>query len=104
MLTQDMNALVRGIPSAYDARMAAMAKLRKSTRERQAQARRMRAELAKSEAARAAGVKSWMRTVTADRVGAHDAWQALTVTMHGKRVAAAKKPAAPEPAPAAKTE
>lgn len=124
MLTQEMNALAREIATAHDARMAAMAKLRKSSRTERdarmaamsrlrkalhAELAKIRPELAKTEAARAAGVKTWMRTITADRVGAHEAWRDLTVTMHGKRVAAAasaKKPAAApaEPAPAAKAE
>jgi len=152
MLTQEMNALAHEIAMATDVRLAAMAKLRKSSRterdarmaamsrlrralraelarqrrqlasqdvERRAAARRLhvelarnRRELAKSEAARAAGVKTRMRAITADRVGAHGAWRDLTVTLHGKRVAAAASarkpaaaPAAPaEPAPAAKAE
>jgi len=134
MLIQEMNALAREIATAHDARMAAMAKLRKSSRtERDARMAAMsrlrkalhaelakirpelakiRPGLAKGEAVRAAGVKTWMRTTTADRVGAHEAWRDLTVTMHGKRVAAAasaKKPAATPatpapPAPVAKAE
>jgi hypothetical protein len=126
MLTQEMNALAREIATAQDARMAAMAKLRKSSRAERdarmaamaklrrvlrAELGRVRPELAKSEAARAAGVKTWIRTATADRVGAHEAWRDLTVTLHGKRVAAAasaKKPATPvapvEPAPVAKAQ
>jgi hypothetical protein len=121
MLTQEMNALAREITGAQDARMAAMAKLHKSSRaERDArnaamaklrrslrvELGRVRPNLARGEAARAAGVKTWMQAATADRVGAHVAWQELTVTLHGKRVAAAKKPAATpaEPVAAAKTE
>ena len=122
-----MSALAHEIAMATDVRIAAMAKLRKSSRaERDARMaamsrlrRALRAELAKirpdlarSELARAAGVKTWMRTATADRVGAHEAWRDLTVTLHGKRVAAAasaRKPAATpatpvEPAPAANAE
>ena len=120
MLTQEMNALARETENAQDARMAAMARLHKSSRaERDARLaamarmrKQLRADLgkirpglAKGEAARAASVKSWMGAVAADRAGAQKAWRDLTVSLHGKRVAAAKKPAAaPAPAPAAKTE
>ena len=122
MLTQEMTALAREIGNAQDARMAAMAKLHKSSRaERDARMAamaklrktlrvelgRVRPNLARSEAARAAGVKTWMRAATADRIGAHEAWQELTVTLHGKRVAAAasaRKPAATPAEPTAKTE
>ena len=119
MLNQGMNALAREIATAHDARMAAMAKLRKSSRTERdarmaamsrlrkalhAELAKIRPGLAKGEAARVVGVKTWMRTTTADRVGAHEAWRSLTVTMHGKRAAAAasaKKPAAAPIPPAA---
>lgn len=112
MLTQEMNVLTREIATGNDARMAALAHLRKSGRaERDARMAAMahlrkalRAEfakirpgLARSEAARAADVKARLRAITADRAGAHEAWRNLTVTLHGKRVAAAasaRKPTA----------
>ena len=122
MLTQEMNALAREIATAQDARLAATAKLRKSGRaERDArnaamakvrkslrvELGRVRPNLARGEAARAASVRTWLGAVSADRAGAHAAWRDMTVSLQGKRVAAAtsaKKAAAPEPAAAPKTE
>ena len=122
MLTQEMNALVHEIAAAQDARLAATARLRKSGRAQRdarnaamAKVRkslrvelgRVRPNLARGEAARAASVRTWLGAVSADRAGAHAAWRDMTVSLQGKRVAAAtsaKKAAAPEPAAAPKTE
>ncbi len=112
-----------------DARNAAMSRLRKTlradlTRSRRhlagqeadrrmaalrlrAELGRFRADLARGEATRVASVRTWLGTVSADRAGAHAAWRDMTVSLQGKRVAAAtsaKKAAAPEPAAAPKTE
>ena len=114
MLAQRMGALKREILTAYDARAAALSKLRRATRtqlarftaDRKALAMRQRAERTKGEAARSAGVRAWMRPITADRVAAHESWRALAVTMHGKRTSAptasVKEPVAPA-APAVPT-
>jgi len=70
---------------------------------RHALATRQRADLAKSEAARSAGVRAWMRPITADRVAAHESWRSLAVAMHGKRTSATtasvREPVAGQAAP-----
>jgi len=129
MLTQGMDALSREIVSAYDARavdlsrlhkatrtghdarVAALSRLRRATRtqlarftaDRKVLATRQRADLAKSEAARSAGVRAWMRPITADRVAAHESWRSLAVAMHGKRTSATtasvREPVAGQAAP-----
>ena len=121
MLTQEMNALAREITGAQDARTAAMARLHKSSRaERDArnaamaklrrslrvELGRVRPNLARGEAARAASVRTWLGAVSADRAGAHAAWRDMTVSLQGKRAAAAasaKKTATAAPEPTAAT-
>jgi hypothetical protein len=111
MLTQGMNALTREIVTAYDARVAALSRLRKTTRtriarfteERKRLATRQRASLAQARTDLTKSVSAFMQPITADRVAAHEKWRSLAAAMHGRRTSAttpsATKPAAGQAAP-----
>ena len=119
MLTHEMTALARGIATAADGRIAAMAKLTKSghaehaarqasmsrlRRTQRAELGAIRPGLAKRDATRAAGTRSALRAITADRAGAHAAWHDLITSLAGKRLAAASTARKATATPAAPSE